>query len=200
MKRKGGDLVPMGGEAYGVQSSSELDQLVAALNSSRYTGGSTHNFYLYPSRFSPEIAQTIISLFSEPGDSVLDPFMGGGTSIIEGMMLGRRMVGIDLNALAHFVASVRTRPLSKADADMCCGRGPRMMLNVPEYALRTITACRISQRVPGCFLLKRSQRHRSFASHVRSVRQVCAPSPRAMGSRLSGRRGSWRVTSSTQTL
>ncbi len=31
-------------------------------------------------------------------------------------MLGRRMVGIDLNALAHFVASVRTRPLSDADA------------------------------------------------------------------------------------
>ena len=93
------------------------EQLAAALNSSRHTSGSTHNFYLYPSRFSPEIARTIITLFSQPGDSVLDPFMGGGTSIIEGMMLGRRMVGIDLNALAHFVASVRTRPLSGADAD-----------------------------------------------------------------------------------
>lgn len=43
--------------------------------------------------------------------------MGGGTSIIEGIMLGRRMVGIDLNALAHFVTSVRTRPLSPTDAD-----------------------------------------------------------------------------------
>ena len=93
------------------------EQLAAALNSSRYTSGSTHNFYLYPARFSPEIARTIIALFSQPGDSVLDPFMGGGTSIIEGMMLGRRMVGIDLNALAHFVASVRTSPLSATDAD-----------------------------------------------------------------------------------
>ena len=117
MKHKRGNLVPIG-EASGVQPSSDLDQLVAALNSSRYTGGSTHNFYLYPSRFSPEIAQTIITLFSKPGDSVLDPFMGGGTSIIEGMMLGRRMIGIDLNALAYFVASVRTRPLSDADADV----------------------------------------------------------------------------------
>ena len=98
------------------QLSSDVEQqLDAALNSSRYTNGSTHNFYLYPSRFSPEIARTIITLFSQPGDLVLDPFMGGGTSIIEGMMLGRRMVGIDLNALAHFVASVRTRPLSNAD-------------------------------------------------------------------------------------
>ena len=98
------------------QLSSDLEQLTAALHSSRHTGGSTHNFYLYPARFSPEIARTIIALFSQPGDSVLDPFMGGGTSIIEGMMLGRRMVGIDLNALAHFVASVRTRPLSEVDA------------------------------------------------------------------------------------
>ena len=93
------------------------EQLAAVLHSSRYTTGSTHNFYLYPARFSPEIARTIITLFSQPGDSVLDPFMGGGTSIIEGMMLGRRMVGIDLNELAHFVASVRTRPLSATDAD-----------------------------------------------------------------------------------
>ena len=99
------------------QLSSDLEQLSAALNSSRKTSGSTHNFYLYPSRFSPEIARTIITLFSQPGDLVLDPFMGGGTSIIEGMILGRRMVGIDLNTLAHFVASVRTRPLSDADAD-----------------------------------------------------------------------------------
>ena len=47
------------------------EQLAAALNSSRCTSGSTHNFYLYPSRFSPEIARTIITLFSQPGDSVL---------------------------------------------------------------------------------------------------------------------------------
>ena len=100
-----------------IQLSSDRDRLVAALNSSRYTSGTTHNFYLYPSRFSPEIAQTIITLFSKPGDSVLDPFMGGGTSIIEGMMLGRHMVGIDLNTLAQFVVSVRTRPLSDIDAD-----------------------------------------------------------------------------------
>ena len=68
------------------------EQLAAALNSSRHTRGSTHNFYLYPARFSPEIARTIITLFSQPGDSVLDPFMGGGTSIIEGVMLGRAAI------------------------------------------------------------------------------------------------------------
>ena len=48
---------------------------------------------------------------------MLDPFMGGGTSIIEGLTLGRFMLGVDLNALAHFVAATRTTPLSPQDEE-----------------------------------------------------------------------------------
>jgi len=89
--------------------------LHAVLASRSHTAGYTHNFYLYPARFSPDLARTIILEFTRKGDWVLDPFMGGGTSIIEGLSLGRRMVGIDLNALACFVSSVRTSPLSRRD-------------------------------------------------------------------------------------
>src|SRR5574341_741841 len=96
----------------------ELARLQAALECSKYTSGSTHNFYLYPARFSPEIARAVIETFSSPGDLVLDPFMGGGTAIIEGLALGRSMIGVDLNALAHFVAGVRTTPLSARDEEL----------------------------------------------------------------------------------
>jgi hypothetical protein len=41
--------------------------------------------------------------------------MGGGTTIIEGLALGRRLIGVDINALAHFVTTVRTRPISSED-------------------------------------------------------------------------------------
>jgi hypothetical protein len=44
--------------------------------------------------------------------------MGGGTTIIEGLALGRRLIGIDINSLAHFVTTVRTRPISTQDEDM----------------------------------------------------------------------------------
>jgi hypothetical protein len=97
--------------------SADFDRLRSALESASYTSGSTHNFYLYPARFSPEVARAVIEMFSERGDWVLDPFMGGGTAIIEGLTLGRSMVGIDVNALAHFVASVRTRPISGRDEE-----------------------------------------------------------------------------------
>jgi hypothetical protein len=92
-------------------------RLRAALDFSSYsyTAGKTHHFYHYPARFSPEFARTVIAEFSEPTDCILDPFMGGGTSIIEGLALGRTVVGIDINALAHFVARTRTTPLSQSD-------------------------------------------------------------------------------------
>lgn len=96
-------------------TAANIDSLTSALASAKATSGSTHGFYLYPGRFSPEAARAAIKTFSQPADYVLDPFMGGGTAIIEGLSLGRSMVGVDLNALAHFVATVRTRPLSPQD-------------------------------------------------------------------------------------
>jgi DNA modification methylase len=95
-----------------------VERLSSALSASSYsyTSGKSHNFYHYPARFSPSIAEAVIETFSAPGDLVLDPFMGGGTAIIEGLALGRRMLGMDINALAHFVARVRTTPLSPFDS------------------------------------------------------------------------------------
>lgn len=96
-------------------SSDQITELTSALNSSRCTSGATHNYYLYPARFSPEFARTIIKLFSQPSDWVFDPFMGGGTTLVEALMQGRRVIGVDVNQLACFVANVRTSPLSQSD-------------------------------------------------------------------------------------
>jgi hypothetical protein len=79
--------------------------------------GLTHKFYRYPARFSPRFAAAAIEAFSRPGELVLDPYMGGGTSIVEALTRGRQAVGCDLNSLAVFVARAKTALLSKADAD-----------------------------------------------------------------------------------
>ena len=49
------------------------------------------------------------------GDYVLDPFMGGGTTIVEAAAGGRRVIGSDVNALARFVTRAKTTPLSEHD-------------------------------------------------------------------------------------
>lgn len=77
--------------------------------------GFTHNFYRYPARFSPKFAATAIQLFSKVGDLVLDPYMGGGTAIVEGVAAGRHMVGNDLNSLAAFITTVKVTPLAPED-------------------------------------------------------------------------------------
>lgn len=103
---------------FGPGDAPKIERLRTAALSAKPTSGKTHSFYRYPARFSPEFAEAVISELSLPGDWVLDPFAGGGTSVIEGVALGRRVVGIDINALAHFVMRVSTTPLSAQDCEV----------------------------------------------------------------------------------
>lgn len=89
--------------------------LLRALHSMSAVNGFTHNFYRYPARMSPEFARAAIAQFSEPEDVVLDPFLGGGTTMVEALVSGRRSIGVDLNPLATFITSAKTTPLSKRD-------------------------------------------------------------------------------------
>lgn len=77
--------------------------------------GFTHDFYKYPARFNPKFVRLILEEFSVPGDWVLDPFMGGGTTLVESLASGRCVIGSDINELARFVTSVKTTPLSSRD-------------------------------------------------------------------------------------
>ena len=89
--------------------------LLEAVESDSPVSGLTHRFYRYPARFSPEFAACVIETFTEPGDYVLDPFMGGGTSVVEALALGRRVAGCDINPLAGFLARVKSTPLGQDD-------------------------------------------------------------------------------------
>jgi hypothetical protein len=89
-----------------------------AVGSRNKVSGSTHTFYRYPARFAPEFARSAILTFTRPGDVVLDPFMGGGTAGVEALALGRRFVGSDLNPISHFLAKVKTTPLTRDDASI----------------------------------------------------------------------------------
>jgi DNA modification methylase len=101
-----------------VQAVRVPDELLAAIAAKDPISGHTHNFYRYPARFSPLFVREVIRQYSKPGDVVLDPFMGGGTAIVEALALARKAIGVDLNSLAHFVTSVKTTPLSRSDVEL----------------------------------------------------------------------------------
>lgn len=90
-----------------------LSQTYVSLGTRRTS--SPHEFYRYPARFSPAFARAAINAFTNPGDLVLDPFVGGGTTLLEAMLLGRRSIGADINELATFVTQVKTSVLTSGN-------------------------------------------------------------------------------------
>lgn len=70
--------------------------------------GGIHDFYRYPARFPPGFVAAAIETFSKPGELVLDPFVGGGTSLVEAQRQARQSFGLDINPLAIFVSRAKT--------------------------------------------------------------------------------------------
>ncbi|MDA8001767.1 MAG: site-specific DNA-methyltransferase [Alphaproteobacteria bacterium] len=95
-----------------------LENLAVAARDSARVSGLTHNFYRYPARFSPVFAQAAIETFSRPGDWVLDPFAGGGTTLVEALACGRNAIGSDVSTLATFVCEAKTTILTKREIDI----------------------------------------------------------------------------------
>src|SRR5581483_9243118 len=89
------DNASVSADAFAALSEAAMDR--------KAVSGWTHNFYRYPARFSPRFAAAAIEAFSEPGDLVADPYMGGATSVVECLAAGRNVVGNDLNSLAAFI-------------------------------------------------------------------------------------------------
>lgn len=94
-----------------------LDLLIDAARDTAPVSGLTHNFYRYPARFSPKFVRAAIKALSEPGDLILDPFMGGGTTLVEALALGRHAVGSDISSLATFISDVKTTLYSEGDLE-----------------------------------------------------------------------------------
>jgi hypothetical protein len=86
-------------------------------HTSRYIGGLTHTFYRYPATTSPELVRELLLGHTDADDLVLDPFMGGGTTVVEALAHGRLVVGGDLNSLAVFVTRAKTTPLTEPEWD-----------------------------------------------------------------------------------
>lgn len=50
--------------------------------------------------WSPYIPRNLMLRYSQKGDLVLDQFAGGGTTLVEAKLLGRNVIGVDVNDIA----------------------------------------------------------------------------------------------------
>ena len=66
----------------------------------------------YRACFKPQLPRFFIERLTRPGDTVYDPFMGRGTTILEAALLGRTPVGCDVNPLSAMLVAPRLSPPS----------------------------------------------------------------------------------------
>ena len=61
----------------------------------------------HPAPFPTAIPARLIRMFSFPGDTILDPFAGTGTTLYAAKALGRPAVGVELNERYCEIAAQR---------------------------------------------------------------------------------------------
>jgi hypothetical protein len=64
----------------------------------------------YRACFKPQMPDFFISRLTEPGDTVLDPFMGRGTTPLQAALTSRRPAGNDINPIAPMLVGPRLNP------------------------------------------------------------------------------------------
>jgi hypothetical protein len=74
----------------------------------------THGFHAYPARAHPALVRILVRDLSKPGDLVVDPFCGSGTTLVEAFVAGRRAFGADVNGVAAPLARLKTRRTTAA--------------------------------------------------------------------------------------
>ena len=72
------------------------------------TGYATHGLFPYRGKFHPQMVKGIINAMGvRPGETVLDPMMGSGTTMIEAALMGLNSVGVDASPFCRFMAAAK---------------------------------------------------------------------------------------------
>ena len=74
---------------------------------------SVHGLHEYKGKFNPQVVKALLNIFGiVPGQHILDPFCGSGTTLVECSHIGALGYGIDINPLAVFLANAKLQALS----------------------------------------------------------------------------------------
>ena len=94
-----------------------------------WNGGGKHGVYIVPvsqardDRSHPtekpiELMEKLIRDFTDPGDLILDPFAGSGTTGVATIRLGRRFIGWERDPKYHAIA-VKRLTAAREQLELC---------------------------------------------------------------------------------
>ena len=68
-----------------------------------------HRLHPYLGKFIPQLVEVFLKKFFKPGQIILDPFLGSGTTLIEANLLNMPSIGIELSEFSFLIAKVKTQ-------------------------------------------------------------------------------------------
>jgi DNA modification methylase len=76
----------------------------------------THWIYPYKGKFHPQMIRALLNIIGlNEGDTVLDPFVGSGTTAVEAQLLGINCIGIDISPLCVLQSKVKVESIFVLD-------------------------------------------------------------------------------------
>lgn len=84
----------------------------------RWNGGGRHGYWehgverlerYHPAQKPEGLMAALVADFTDPGETILDPYMGSGTTLVAAKRLGRKAIGIELNPKYCDIAINRLR-------------------------------------------------------------------------------------------
>ncbi len=104
---------PGAGSVVSTGTDSITDRVARLLNQDlSFTGGDRphplHAIHAFAAKFPSQLPRYFIEGLSEPGETVLDPMAGSGSTLLEGWLADRKVVGVDLDPLARRQCRAKT--------------------------------------------------------------------------------------------
>ena len=102
---------------------SQLEATARSGRKRQATRYSVHGLHEYKGKFNPQVVRALLNIFDiGPDQSVLDPFCGSGTTLVECSHMGVISHGIDVNPLAVYVSNAKLKalgtPITKLQASL----------------------------------------------------------------------------------
>ena len=74
-----------------------------------------HRLHPYHGKFIPQLVEVLLGRYFAPGDHVLDPFAGSGTTLVQALESGLDATGVDVAAFNCLLMRVKTAPYDLAE-------------------------------------------------------------------------------------